>query len=99
MLKLATTSLLYFSKKPLTLATSFGFLSVMVAAVYGLYTLLGRILGFTNADSGWTSLVILIVFFSGVQLLTIGIMGSYIGTLFDEIKNRPEYVIEEKINF
>ncbi len=99
MFKLATTSMLYFSKKPLMLATTLGFLSVIIALIFGVYAILGRIYGFTNADSGWTSLVVLIVFFGGIQLLTIGIMGAYIGNLFDEIKNRPEYIVEEKINF
>ncbi|MDR1678292.1 MAG: glycosyltransferase family 2 protein [Prevotellaceae bacterium] len=99
MLRLAVTSLLYFSKKPLLLATSLGFVSVLFALCYGLYAVLGHWLGFTHADSGWTSLVVLIVFFGGIQLLTIGIMGAYIGSLFDEIKNRPEYIVAEKINF
>jgi dolichol-phosphate mannosyltransferase len=99
MLKFATTSLLYFSKKPLTIATSFGFISIITALIYGIYAVFGRIFGYTHSDSGWTSLVVLIIFFGGVQLLTIGIMGAYIGNLFDEIKNRPEYIIEKKINF
>jgi dolichol-phosphate mannosyltransferase len=99
MLKLAFTSMLYFSKKPLLLATGLGLLSVLFSIVYGIYAMLGQIFGFTQANPGWTSLVILIVFFGGIQLLTIGIMGAYIGNLFDEIKNRPEYIVEEKINF
>ena len=99
MLKLATTSLLYFSTKPLKIATSLGFFSVFVAIILGIWSLLGKIFGFTQADSGWTSLFILIIFFSGVQLLTIGIMGAYVGNLFEETKNRPEYIIKEKKNF
>ena len=99
MLKLATTSMLYFSKKPLMIATALGLVSVLVSVFYGLWAVLGRIFGFTHADAGWTSLVVLIVFFGGVQLLTIGIMGAYVGNLFDEMKNRPEYIVEKKINF
>lgn len=99
MVKLASTSMSYFSKKPLTLATSLGFFSVGLALVYGLWSLLGKLFGFTHADSGWTSLVLLIVFFGGIQLITIGIMGTYIGNLFDEVKNRPEYIVEETVNF
>ena len=99
MVRLATTSMLYFSKKPLMIATALGFVSVAFALLYGLWAVLGHWLGFTHADAGWTSLVVLIVFFGGVQLLTIGIMGAYIGNLFDEMKRRPEYVIEEKLNF
>ena len=99
MVKLATTSMLYFSKKPLMIATALGFASVLFALLFGIWAVLGQIFGFTQADSGWTSLVALIVFFGGVQLLTIGIMGAYIGNLFDEMKNRPEYIIDEKVNF
>ena len=99
MLKLATTSLLYFSTKPLKLATSFGFFSVLIAFILGAWSLLGKFFGFTNADTGWTSLFILIVFFGGVQLITIGIVGAYVGNLFEEIKNRPEYIIKQKKNF
>ena len=99
MITLATTSMSYFSKKPLMIATSLGFFSVMIATIYGIWALLGRLFGFTHADSGWTSIVILIVFFAGIQLLSIGIMGTYIGNLFDEVKNRPEYIIKKKINF
>ena len=99
MLKLATTSLLYFSTKPLKLATALGFFSVVFSLVLGVWSILGKIMGYTHAGSGWTSLFVLIIFFGGVQLLTIGIVGAYIGNLFDEIKNRPEYIIEKKVNF
>ena len=99
MFKLAGTSMLYFSKKPLVISTVLGFISVLIATVYGFYAILGQIFGFTNANTGWTSLVVLIVFFGGIQLLTIGIMGAYIGSLFDEIKNRPEYIVESTVNF
>ena len=99
MLKLATTSLLYFSTKPLKLATALGFFSVMFSLILGVWSVLGKLMGYTHASSGWTSLFVLIIFFGGVQLLTIGIVGAYIGNLFDEIKNRPEYIIEKKVNF
>jgi len=98
MLKFATTAMLYFSKKPLKLATNLGLLAVLVGIFYGIWTVAGKIFGFTNATLGWSSLIILIVFFGGVQLLTVGVLGQYIGILFDEIKDRPEYIIEKKEN-
>jgi dolichol-phosphate mannosyltransferase len=49
--------------------------------------------------TGWATIIILVIFFGGVQLLTIGVIGQYIGSLFDEVKNRPEYIIQGKINF
>lgn len=99
MLKLATTSMLYFSTKPLRIATTLGFFSVLIALGLAIWSVFGKIFGYTHADAGWTSLFVLIIFFGGVQLLTIGIVGAYVGNLFDEIKNRPEYIIEKKQNF
>ena len=98
MLKFATTAMLYFSKKPLTLATNLGLVAVIIGILYSIWTIAGKIFGFTNAISGWSSLIIIIVFFGGVQLLTVGVLGLYIGILFDEVKDRPEYIIEKKEN-
>jgi len=98
MIQFASTAMLYFSKKPLKLATGLGFITVMIGIVYALYTLIGKIVGYTHALSGWSSLIILIVFFGGVQLLTVGVLGQYIGILFDEVKDRPEYIIDRKDN-
>ena len=99
MLKFATTALVYFSKKPLRVATGLGFLAVFVGIVLTVWMILGKIYGFNNAEIGWTSIMTVIVFFGGVQLLTVGVLGQYIGVLFDEAKNRPEYIIDEKIGF
>ena len=98
MLSFATTAMLYFSKKPLKLATGLGFITVMIGIVYALWILIGKIVGFTHALSGWSSIIILIVFFGGVQLLTVGVLGQYIGILFDEVKDRPEYIVDKEEN-
>ena len=98
MIQFASTAMLYFSKKPLKLATGLGFVTVMIGIVYALYTLIGKIVGYTHALSGWSSLIILIVFFGGVQLLTVGVLGQYIGILFDEVKDRPEYIVQKEEN-
>ena len=99
MLRFASNALLYFSKKPLRLASGLGFLAVIVGILLALWTLLGKICGFSHAETGWSSIMTAIIFFGGVQLLTIGVLGQYIGVLFDEIKNRPEYIIDERLNF
>lgn len=99
MLSFASTALLYFSKKPLKFVIGLGFLATLVAIILAIWFTLGKIYGFSNAETGWTSLITVMTFFSGVQLLTIGVLGQYIGVLFDEIKNRPEYIIDEKRNF
>lgn len=99
MIHFAATAMLYFSKKPLKLATNLGFITVLIGILYAIWILIGKIIGFTHALSGWSSLIILIIFFGGVQLLTVGVLGQYIGILFDEIKDRPEYIIEKEENF
>lgn len=99
LIRLAMTAMTYFSKKPLQIATGLGFFAVFVGIVLAIWFTLGKIYGFSNAGSGWTSLMTTIVFFGGVQLLTIGVLGRYIGILFDEIKGRPEYIIQEKRGF
>ena len=99
MLKFASIGLFYFSKKPLKLATSVGFTSIFAGLLIALWLLISQIFGLGHTVSGWTSTIIIIIFFGGVQLLTIGVLGQYIGSLFDEVKNRPEYIIAEKLNF
>ena len=99
MFAFASTALMYFSKKPLQIAIGLGFFAVIVGLFLAIWVLLGKILGFSNAETGWTSIITIVVFFGGVQLLTIGVLGQYIGVLFDEIKNRPEYIVDETRNF
>ena len=99
MWQFASTAMLYFSKKPLRLATSLGFIAVVVGIVLAAWFTLGKLYGFSNAESGWTSIMTSVIFFGGVQLLTVGVLGQYVGILFDEIKARPEYIIDEKKNF
>lgn len=99
MFSFASNAMLYFSKKPLKLATGLGFLSVLVGIILAAWFTLGKIYGFSNAEVGWTSIMTSIIFFGGVQLLTVGVLGQYVGILFDEIKARPEYIIDEKRNF
>jgi dolichol-phosphate mannosyltransferase len=99
MIKFASTSLLYFSKKPLKLALSLGFISILVGLGLGVWVITGLLFRPNTLVHGWASMVIAVIFFGGVQLLTIGVLGEYIGNMFEEIKNRPEYIIHEKINF
>lgn len=94
MVSFAVKGLMYFSKKPLSLATNIGIICVISAILFLLVSLIQRILHPDQFVTGWTSIICLIIFFGGVQLLTIGLLGSYIGEMFDEIKERPEYIVE-----
>ncbi len=71
-----------------------GILAEIVAFGLLLWSVLGKIFGFTHADSGWTSIFVLVIFFGGLQLITTGIVGLYVGSIFDEVKRRPEYIID-----
>jgi dolichol-phosphate mannosyltransferase len=98
MLKFATNALLYFTRKPLKIAMGLGFSSVVVGLFLTVYAVLSRVLYPETTISGWTSTMIVIVFLGGVQLLTIGVIGEYVGSIFDEVKNRPQYIIGETIS-
>jgi dolichol-phosphate mannosyltransferase len=95
MIRFASTGIFYFSKKPLQIATAFGFLSFGAGLMLSAWILFNK---FTNPRylvSGWSSIILVVIYFGGVQLLTIGILGQYIGNLFDEVKRRPEYIVDE----
>ncbi|MBC7406823.1 MAG: glycosyltransferase family 2 protein [Arcicella sp.] len=99
MIKFASTSLLYFSKKPLKLALTIGLISIVIGIGLAIWVLTGLIYRTNSIVPGWASTIIALIFFGGIQLLTIGVLGEYLGNMFEEIKNRPEYIIHEKINF
>jgi dolichol-phosphate mannosyltransferase len=99
MVRFASNAVFYFSKKPLMIGTTFGFLSVGVGIVLSVWVLINKFLNPQYLVSGWTSVILVIIYFGGVQLLTLGTLGHYIGSLFDEIKGRPEYIIDEVVEF
>jgi dolichol-phosphate mannosyltransferase len=87
-----------FSKRPLQAAIFVGFGFAFLGLTLVFITLI-QYFYYARLPSGWTTLVILISGFSGVQLIFMGIIGEYIGAIFDEVKARPHYIVEEKINF
>jgi dolichol-phosphate mannosyltransferase len=98
MLKFALTGLLYFTKKPLKLAISLGFFCFFIGIAMTIYVLIRKSFTENAVIEGWASTMLMIIFFGGVQLLSVGILGEYIGSIFDEIKKRPEYIINKKTN-
>ena len=98
MLKFALTGITSFSFVPLQLASYFGFIVSAGAFISGLYVLYLKF--FTDKTiQGWTSLMIALLFLGGIQLITLGIVGEYIGRMSDEVKQRPAYVIRDTVNF
>jgi len=94
MVRLAFDALASFSIKPLQIATRLAFLTLLIAALMAAYVFWSLIM--YNAVAGWASTVLVISFFSGIQLLTLGIIGEYIGRLYVEAKGRPLFFVDEK---
>lgn len=94
MLRFATDALTGFSTKPLKMATRLAFLSLYVTFLMAVYVFLSLVL--YSTAPGWASMLLAISFFSGIQLLTLGIMGEYIGRLYMESKQRPMYFLSEE---
>ncbi|OGK12814.1 hypothetical protein A3C98_04135 [Candidatus Roizmanbacteria bacterium RIFCSPHIGHO2_02_FULL_37_15] len=99
MLNFALEGITSFSVKPLRLSIYFGFFasffSVIVIATKSVQHF---ILNQGDWLPGWASLFFSIVFLGGVQLITIGLIGEYVGKIYQEIQNRPQYLIKEKVN-
>lgn len=95
MLKFALTGITSSSAKPLYFSIYLGLFFAAIAFLYGIYAIYISV--FTNeAILGWTSLIASILFIGGLQLIMMGIVGVYLGKLFTQSKNRPNYIIDEK---
>ena len=98
MLKFALDGIASFSFAPLRLATYLGLSAAAVSFCYLLYAV-GIKLFTDRSASGWASLIVTILFIGGVQLITLGIIGEYIGRIYEEIKQRPLYIVAETVGF
>jgi len=97
-LKIGLNGLISFSARPLFLMSIVGLFfsgfSFIVGGIYVLQKLMG-----VPLSPGLSTTVLVVTFFSGIQLLALGLMGEYLGRVYDEVKNRPMYIIDKKINF
>ena len=93
MVRFAGDAIFSFSHVPLRVATGLGLASSMVAFGYAVYAILARVLGWPTVQ-GWASLMVAIIFLGGVQLISLGIIGEYIGRIYDEVKARPLYLTQ-----
>ena len=98
MVRFGVDGVVSFSKTPLQAAVYFGFAFGALGFVYALVTFLQFLL-YRSFPSGWATIIILISIFSGTQLVFLGILGEYLGAIFDEVKGRPHYIVEERVNF
>lgn len=86
-----------FSVKPLRIATCIGCLSAAVGFLYGLYTIIKRLVN-PQVPMGFSSTMAAIVFFGGMIMIMLGLIGEYIGRIYISLNNSPQYVIRERIN-
>jgi glycosyltransferase involved in cell wall biosynthesis len=96
MLKFAADGITSFSTAPLLFSLYFGFCVSILSFLYALYAIYARL--FTNQSlPGWASILVAVLFLGGVQLITLGILGLYLGKLFQEVKRRPRYIVKDTI--
>lgn len=86
-----------FSVKPLRLSTVFGFFVSFVGFILGIYIIVNKIVN-PNVQLGWSSLMCMMFFMGGLIMLMLGMIGEYLGRVYININNKPQYVIKEKIN-
>jgi glycosyltransferase involved in cell wall biosynthesis len=97
LVNLAVNGALSFSVRPLQLTTQLGFLTTLIALAYGVWLVFERLIGAGPAVPGWTSVIVAVLFMGGVQLLSVGVLGAYLGRVFNEAKRRPLYFVAERI--
>ena len=95
--RLALSGITSFSVMPLQVWTVSGVIISMLAVLYGIYVII-KTMVMGNDVSGWPTLTVAIMLFSGIQLLSIGVLGEYIGRIFNEVKQRPLYVLADDIH-
>lgn len=94
LIKLGLSGVTSFSTLPLRVWTFVGVIISVVAIAYGLFVVFDTLIN-GNPTSGWPTITVALMLFSGVQLLSIGVLGEYIGRIFTEVKQRPLYLISK----
>lgn len=97
MLRFAMDGILSFSLKPLRFAIALGLLASLLAFIGIVYALFVRLMTHEWVD-GWAGIFIAVLFTGGVQLVTVGILGEYVGRIYNEVKRRPLYLVDEVVN-
>lgn len=93
---LAIAAIFSFSKLPLRIATIVGIASAVIAVLLAIYFLVATLAG-VDVERGWTSLMVVLLFIGGLQLMVLGIVGEYVGKVYDETRNRPTFIVAEQI--
>lgn len=94
LVRYALDGLFSFSHLPLRLLTYAGLFIAFIGFAGGLFFVMWRLLGLENSQQGFTTLISVVLFLGGVQLIGIGVLGEYLGRVYDEVKRRPNYVVK-----
>jgi glycosyltransferase involved in cell wall biosynthesis len=97
-LRIGINGLVGFSSRPLQVMSMAGFAVAAISFGIGLWYLFQKLVGI-DLTPGLPTTVLVVSFFSGVQLLALGVVGEYIGRIYDETKRRPMYIVDRKVNF
>lgn len=97
-LRIGINGLVGFSSRPLQVMSMAGFAVAAISFAIGLWYLIQKLMGI-DLTPGLPTTVLVVSFFSGVQLLALGVVGEYIGRIYDETKRRPMYIVDRKVNF
>lgn len=95
MIRFALNGITSFSEKPLTFAAWFGTFVTFMGFVFLGLIFLAKLRHPDQTVSGWSSLISVVLFFGGIQLLSLGVLGQYIGRIYREVKRRPLYILEQ----
>jgi dolichol-phosphate mannosyltransferase len=90
----ALNGLTSFTDKPLYFSSIFGVLITIISFILSLILIINKIIDPTISIKGWTSLILIIMFFGGIQLFSIGIIGIYISKIYRQVKSRPLYILD-----
>lgn len=99
MLRFALDGITSFSDKPLLISSRFGALITLCSFLVMLWLVISKIIDPLSSVQGWTSMLVVILFIGGIQLISIGILGEYIGRIYRETKKRPLYIIADKLGY
>lgn len=99
MLRFAVDGILSFSDKPLKISAFLGFLITFISFLIALWIMINKIRFPQMVVSGWASLILMVLFMGGIQLLSLGILGLYLGRQYREVKKRPLYIVSDKFGF
>lgn len=97
-LKIGLNGLISFSSRPLSMMSIGGFVLAGLSFLLGSWYVLQRIIG-VDLTPGLSTTVLVVSFFAGVQLLGLGLIGEYVGRIYDEVKRRPMYIVDRQVNF